>query len=143
MAMENGIIENILTISSQCFSAKDQKKILNDLSAREASVVISLVQAEEKVSGNDLATRNKLSPSRMSRIVESLVEKGYLVREYSETDRRYIELSLSQKGKDQRNEILSFNKECENALRDRLSSSDLSIVENAMEILIHAMEKDK
>ena len=48
----------------------------------------------------DLANVLKLDKSAVSRTVEELVQKGYVVREASKTDRRSVVLTLTKEGQD-------------------------------------------
>jgi DNA-binding MarR family transcriptional regulator len=41
----------------------------------------------------------KLSPSRSTRIIDTLVQKGYMKREIEQSDRRNMSLFLSRRGK--------------------------------------------
>ena len=40
-----------------------------------------------------------LSPSRLTRIMDGLVKKGYMIREIDKSDRRNMKLNLSRRGK--------------------------------------------
>jgi len=67
------------------------------LTAKELQVILSL-NSEESISSSDLAKRNMLSPSRMSRIIDKLVSRGLLNRETDGEDRRYSRVSLTREG---------------------------------------------
>jgi DNA-binding MarR family transcriptional regulator len=55
---------------------------------------IEAIHPKEQVSGMVLAGRMGLSPSRGSRIIESLMEKGLLNKEIDSSDRRYSVIYL-------------------------------------------------
>ncbi|MGD1006662.1 MAG: MarR family transcriptional regulator [Ignavibacteriaceae bacterium] len=54
---------------------------------------------EECLNNKSIAERMNLSPSRLTRIINKLVLKEYIVREINNTDRRNMCVSLSGKGK--------------------------------------------
>lgn len=58
-----------------------------------------LMSSEESLNNQEIAKRMKLSPGRVTRIMDGLVEKGYMEREINKKDRRNMILSLSRKGK--------------------------------------------
>jgi MarR family transcriptional regulator, organic hydroperoxide resistance regulator len=53
---------------------------------------------EENLNNKSIAERMGLSPSRLTRIIDRLVKKEYIVREINNTDRRNMCVSLSGKG---------------------------------------------
>jgi len=59
---------------------------------------LRLFNLGEVVNNKDLATRLNLSPGRLTRIINGLVEKGYMHREIAEADRRNMKVTLSEKG---------------------------------------------
>ena len=59
---------------------------------------LRLFSIGETVNNKDLAKRCKISPGRLSRIANGLVEKGYVLRTISTDDRRNMHLTLSEKG---------------------------------------------
>lgn len=52
----------------------------------------------EKSSNKEIAERMNLSPSRLSRVLDGLVQKGYMTRRIDAEDRRNMQVSLSKKG---------------------------------------------
>ncbi|MFA6846221.1 MAG: MarR family transcriptional regulator [Sphaerochaetaceae bacterium] len=73
------------------------------LTFQQASVLCALKQGYQD--GTTLAREMKLSPSRMTRIIDSVVEKGLVTRTESKKDRRTLILSLTLSG-GQRLELL-------------------------------------
>lgn len=56
------------------------------------------IQAGENINNREIAERMKLSASRLTRIIDGLVQKGYVMREIEPTDRRNMRVYLSAKG---------------------------------------------
>lgn len=77
------------------------------------------------ISSPELAKNMGLSPSRISRVIESLVVDGYLDRNVDKTDRRAITLCLTESGKKIRSEIDKNRQECEARLLRILPDSDV------------------
>jgi len=58
-----------------------------------------LMSSAENLNNTEIAKRMKLSPGRITRIMDGLVKKGYMQRVIDKDDRRNLKLSLSRKGK--------------------------------------------
>ncbi len=71
-----------------------------------------------------IAIKMGLSLSRISRIIEKLVQKDYLIRNLNKNDRRAIKLCLSEQGIGIRNEILQRKKECETEMFKGISKEE-------------------
>lgn len=54
----------------------------------------------ESLNNKEIAERMNLSPSRLTRIIDGLVKKGYVKREIQPNDRRNMQVYLSEKGID-------------------------------------------
>ena len=86
------------------------------------------------MSVGDLARRMELSNSRLTRILDGLVEKEVVTREVSRQDRRVIVVQLSMRGK------MTQNTLSERYLRTHQEILDL-LPEGAIDSVIAAMEK--
>ena len=60
---------------------------------------LRLFGTDECLNNKHIAERMKLSPSRLTRIIDGLVKKEYIMREIDINDRRNMRVSLSDKGK--------------------------------------------
>jgi DNA-binding MarR family transcriptional regulator len=56
------------------------------------------MQEGEVINNREIANRLRLSASRLTRIIDGLVQKGFVVREIDPLDRRNMRLYLSPKG---------------------------------------------
>jgi DNA-binding MarR family transcriptional regulator len=52
----------------------------------------------ECMNNKQISERMKLTPGRLTRIIDSLILKNYLMREIDPTDRRYMRVNLSESG---------------------------------------------
>ena len=60
---------------------------------------LRLLGSDESLNNTQISKRMKLSPSRSTRIIDNLVQKGYMKREIEQSDRRNMSLFLSRRGK--------------------------------------------
>jgi DNA-binding MarR family transcriptional regulator len=60
---------------------------------------LRLIGSDESLNNTQISKRMKLSPGRLTRIIDTLVQKGYMKREIEQSDRRNMSLFLSKRGK--------------------------------------------
>ena len=58
---------------------------------------LRLMTFEESLNNKDIAEIMNLSPSRITRIMDGLVKKGYMLREIDKNDRRNMKIALSRR----------------------------------------------
>lgn len=79
----------------------------------------------------------------MSRTVDNLVKKGYVVKKSSSLDRRSVEIELTNNGLLLFNDIEdSMNKNFEEVF-DRISNEEKKNVINSLQIIINAFKKEE
>lgn len=59
---------------------------------------LRLFGTEETLNNKQIAERMNLSPSRLTRIIDGLVAKNYVIREIEPNDRRNMRVALSKQG---------------------------------------------
>jgi DNA-binding MarR family transcriptional regulator len=138
--MEINIIDTILKLSDICYSLNEDT-LKNENISRPESFILLSIKPGEMITGNELAGRNSLSPSRVSRIVEHMIEKDLLVRTEVRDDRRYVNLSLSKLGIKKHTSIMKLKNECEKKIKSQLREDELKTVENGLMYLKQVMEK--
>ena len=89
----------------------------------------------EKISCNALSQRMRLSVSRVSRIIDKLVNKGYLLRHIDSKDRRAINIYLSPKGIRCRKSIEELKDICEKKIIAKIDRKKLGLVKKGINIL--------
>lgn len=77
---------------------------------------LRMINTHEVISCQDFAGRLRLSPSRGSRVIDRMVERGFLVRSDCDSDRRCKSLLLTPRGLSLHRKIRAAIKECEAAL---------------------------
>jgi len=94
----------------------------------------------ECMSNKQISERMKLTPGRLTRIIDSLIVKHYMMREIDQSDRRFMKVNLSENG----NIILQqLNNDYVDIHRDILSGIDIlqqKPLINAMSHLVSALK---
>lgn len=83
---------------------------------------------------SELAVAKNISRPAISQAVDALVKKGLLVREQSQKDRRYVSLSLTDKGNALLDEVFKDTREWMNGLLKELGEDELQTLNQAMQI---------
>ena len=96
----------------------------------------------QSISSSELAELVQLSPSRVSRVVDRLVRRGLVERRTSETNRRAVELRLTDTGRTTQTELEGCLRECGNELRNQLSTQEMFTAAAGLSILLGAMEQE-
>ncbi len=101
---------------------------------------LRLFTKESVINNKELAQAMGLSASRLTRIVDGLVKKKYVLREIDPSDRRNMKVSLSKKG----NEIaIKLNKayiEIHKQILQNIDNSDHPSLISGMKKLLSALE---
>ncbi|MBP2634484.1 MAG: transcriptional regulator, MarR family [Firmicutes bacterium] len=99
------IIRNTIKVFIRSLGVLEGKKTFcYDCTYAQCHVIWETAQ-ETKISVNELATRLNISKSAVSRTVDDLVNKGHLVRNPNPSDRRYVDIELTEKGRQAYQEI--------------------------------------
>ncbi|MCW8803519.1 MAG: MarR family transcriptional regulator [Ignavibacteriaceae bacterium] len=100
-----------------------------------------IMGSEENLNNNELAKRMRLSPGRITRIIDGLVEKGYMQRKIDQADRRNMILSLSKRGKNLTNKLTSAYIQIHKEILQEIDVSQHKSLLTAMEQLHSAVER--
>lgn len=138
--MKMNILETILQLSDICYSLNEETLKGENITRPESFILLS-IKPGETISSNELAARNRLSPSRISRIVDNMIEKNLFLRTEHAEDRRFTNLSLTKNGVKKHLSIMNLKEQCEKKIKSQLSEDELSIVENGLIYLKNTMEK--
>jgi DNA-binding MarR family transcriptional regulator len=77
-----------------------------------------------------------LSPSRSSRVIENLVQKGYFIRRISRHDRRSVAVTLSNKGREVKKEIKKNREQLEQDLESNFSDDEMNMIRHSLRMLL-------
>jgi DNA-binding MarR family transcriptional regulator len=129
-------LNQCLTISQESFCRK------YDLTVAEAALV-SAMEPDRKLCSTALMERQELSKGRISRIVESLNRKGYLIKVEHHDDRRHNIIELTGRGRAVRQAIVEEqDAQCHRVLA-HVPEEKRSAILPALEQLVEALERAK
>ena len=102
---------------------------------------LRLLGSDESLNNTQISKRMKLSPSRLTRIIDTLVQKGYMKREIEQSDRRNMRVFLSRRGKILTNKLNKVFIEIHSEILKDIDVSQHEPLIVAMGHLQSAMEK--
>lgn len=102
---------------------------------------LRLFGTDESLNNKQIAERMNLSPSRLTRIIDGLVAKGYINREIDPNDRRNMRVTLSRRGKHLVNQLNRAYVDIHHEILDDIDKSQHEPLITAMEHLLVALEK--
>jgi MarR family transcriptional regulator, organic hydroperoxide resistance regulator len=124
MEPSSGIMNMFYEMKKKC--TKADQRMMEDLNISQSELLFfSALNNCQCISSPELAKNMGLSLSRISRVVDKLVVRGYLDRNIDTTDRRAIKLCLTPKGKAIRSRIEKVRGECELRLLELISAAEM------------------
>jgi DNA-binding MarR family transcriptional regulator len=97
--------------------------------------------SNESLNNTQISKRMNLSPSRLTRIIDGLVQKGYMQREIDANDRRNMIVTLSRRGKIFTNKLNKAFIEVHDEILKDIDTTQHEPLIIAMEHLLSAIEK--
>ena len=101
---------------------------------------LRLFGTDESVNNKKIAERMNLSPSRLTRIIDGLVEKEYIIREIDPEDRRNMRVMLSKRGRQLVNQLNKAYVQIHNEILQDIETSQHEPLITAMQHLLGALE---
>ena len=132
--MEKNLVDLIIELKKGCMEDEEQIRTLCKISLAEYKGIME-IEAAERVTCNVLSKKMGLSISRGSRIIDSLVKRGYLLRIENPEDRRSFIISLSSEGVKIRQQIEQERNNCEYRIRKNLSAREVKLVKEGLELI--------
>ncbi len=131
------MIDKILELKKRCTFSDEIGRAYN-LTVGEVEC-ISTIATHKRLSSKHLASLMELSPSRGSRIVSRLIERGFIQGAADTNDRRYLSLTLSKKGEQCCKKIIQEKKLCEERILQQLNDQEKQTVAEGLDILLRLM----
>lgn len=132
--MEEKLIDLIIELKKGYMEDEKQIRTLCNVSLAEYKAILE-IKTTEIITCNILSEKMGLSISRGSRIIDSLVRKGYLLKMENPEDRRSFVLSLSSKGTEIKKQIEQERNNYEYRLRKNLSVREVKIIKEGLELI--------
>ena len=134
---KNETARYLASLTSQLINSYEEKNIRLGIKAGLTGSefkCLSHFGSTKVMSNTEIANRMNLSPARLTRIIDGIVKKGFMTKEYATKDWRSVNIRLSRKGK-------SFIQKSEKLNEDFYLRilSDIKIVQQ--QSLVYAMEK--
>ena len=138
--MEEKLIDLIIELKKGYMEDERQIRTLCKVSLAEYKAILE-IKTTEIITCNVLSEKMGLSISRGSRIIDSLVRKGYLLRRENPEDRRSFVLSLSSKGTEIKKQIEQERNNYEYRIRKNLSVREVKLIKEGLELITKAFNQ--
>jgi len=129
------LVDLIFRLKAGCVANEAEIMMEARLSPAEYNGIAAM-EPNVMVCGNTLSQKMNLSPSRASRVVEKMVQNGYLMRETDAEDRRKCNITLAEKGVKVKKQIEGLKQACEKNIRKHLSAEEVKVVTDTLKKII-------
>jgi DNA-binding MarR family transcriptional regulator len=131
------MIDEILELKKRC-NFSDEIGLAFNLTLGEVAC-ISIIAKHKMLSSKNLSSLMDLSPSRGSRVISRLIDRGFIVAKPDKNDRRYLSLALTEAGGKCNSAIMNEKKCCEERILAKLSIEQKTAVKNGLNILLQVL----
>jgi len=118
------MMDLISRLKSKCIENETEIMKESNLSQSEFNGIEKL-NPGEVVSSKHFSKKMALSPSRASRIVERMVKKGFILRDFDSMDRRKCQIGLSKKGLKTKQQIELMRASCEKKFQKMFTRQEI------------------
>ncbi len=132
------LVDLIFRLKASCMVSELDIMTESGLSPAEFNGIAAM-EPNQTICGNAVSQRMNLSPSRASRVIDKMVQNGYLSREIDALDRRKCNISLAQKGVAVKKKIQRLKQQCEKQLRANLTDTEIETFSGALNKIIKIM----
>ena len=133
--LEDSIIDLIIALKGKCSITDENIRGKTTLSPSEYRALMSISEVEV-LSSTEFSGRIGLSPSRGSRVIEKMIQNGYLSRKSYPGDRRTAIISLSPEAVELKKRIVEIKRECEQKIKAKVPAKELDTIKRALNKLI-------
>ncbi|MBK8806919.1 MAG: winged helix-turn-helix transcriptional regulator [Bacteroidales bacterium] len=138
--MNPSIIQLLQELRSACFES--DLALIEKLTISQSEMHFFIASIElEHLHTATMAEKMKISPSRISRIIEKMVQNKLIKRSADKTDRRAINIEFTSKGMQYLNEIENHLNSCETKIKENLNSDKIETLKDNLSFLIESMKK--
>ncbi len=128
------MIDQILELKKKCNFDREIGEALN-LKDKEISAIAAIAECSELTS-KEVSDQISLSPSRGSRVITGLMEKGLVELNHNSDDRRVINITLTRAGEACYLNMVEEIKKCERRLTENLTEQEKLIISEGLQILL-------
>ncbi|NPD46835.1 MULTISPECIES: MarR family winged helix-turn-helix transcriptional regulator [unclassified Lentimicrobium] len=135
---DSTILELIYELKKKCIQGDEAFFHSLDISQAEYNMFLCLRDCTH-FNSYSVAEKMQLSLSRVSRIIDKMVNKEYLTRSTNKTDRRAIDIKMTPLGKEIMNKILEYRLDRETTLCEKIATKDVETIKSSLNKLIEAV----
>lgn len=137
--MENeSLIDLLYGLKARCVITELDIMTETGLSPAEYNGLAAM-EPGEMVCGSTVSQKMNLSPSRASRVIDKMVQHGYIHRETDTVDRRKCNITLADKGLEVKKKIKKLRTSCEARLRKHLSEQEIQDFSQTLKKIVAVM----
>lgn len=115
---------------------RHERQMCRELALTSSQLTCLLAVPDQEFNVNQAAEAMELSPSRASRVLDSLVRQGLLYRRTADRDRRTQLLELTPAGRKKWQEARNFLEDCEQKLLAKLTAENSQELEGLLRALV-------
>ncbi|MBD5553886.1 MAG: MarR family transcriptional regulator [Roseburia sp.] len=131
------LFKNIMEIEGRCLVTEEFRDIsYNDFH------IIEAIGVEEPKSMSTVAKLMQVTTGTLTKAIDGLTEKGYVIRERSKQDKRVVGVSLLQKGKDAYAHHEAFHRKMIANIKGQLNEQETPILIYALAKLIDYFQQE-
>jgi len=128
--MNENILDLLYELKKKCVISDDAFMLKADLTQAEYHFFIAISSCDE-INSALIAKKMDLSLSRVSRVLDKLVKRKFLIRKTNSNDRRAIKLKLTKEGEELKKQIEEYRKDCEYKITNSLSGKELADIKKS------------
>ena len=136
--MEKQLFELIIKIKKKCLRTEERIRGELKLTPGEFHGLLA-VQPGERLPGQEFSDRLDISASRGSRVINRLVQRGFMELNTGKEDRRSIEVFLTEDGISMGRLVFEKMVECESTFSSRLNDHQINEIRASLELLLSVM----
>jgi DNA-binding MarR family transcriptional regulator len=132
---DSNVLDLIYELKKKCIQKDEAFFETFDISQAEYNMFICLSNCKH-FNSYSVAEKMQLSLSRVSRIIDKMVNKEFLARSTNKTDRRAIDIKMTAKGKNIMCKIIEYRQQREKDLEEKLNTEEMEEIISVLRKLI-------
>lgn len=120
---DSSILDLIYELKKKCIQSDEVFFDTHDISQAEYNMFICLENCKH-FNSYSVAEKMQLSLSRVSRIIDKMVNKEFLTRSINKIDRRAIDIKMTSKGKEVMDKIIQYRNERASKLESKINEKE-------------------
>lgn len=117
------MFKDLMEIEERCLITEDYKDISNN-----DMHIIEAVGVDESKSMSAIAKLMSVTTGTLTKAMDALAEKGYVVRSRSKTDKRVVEVSLTERGQKAYRHHEQFHQNMIEHIKNGMSDQETSVL---------------